>query len=462
MSYRYKYNCSWLFAFSAILFSGCAVSNSVEAVVKQFDAAIEQFQEFRKQIDQDVQQAFRNVDRFSNGLDEKFRRVIDDGTIGRLAADVAGAGSDELKTHVIMLESRMLNYVDSVIRALRIKQEEMRLKRQGIPRDVAEIIIAEVIAGVKEIEPFIGTLNSKTLEYRPQGSARVLVAGHDVEFGGFALGGRTFQIVGQNHQGECVWTAPPDSLTANTPFRITFVAKKSQALPGSVEKLILIWAAAPSVELASILLKPAPAIVAAPLISQVTVRFRGDQVKYPTVAFSTEMTIVNGPKQTIPLLEACGRGDVWEKDSYVAYQSPVKVETPLDENSTIILDIAMRSDLGGPVTHTFSQVTGFPPQEYFHSGTYTPRRATREQLQRFGFVQRGLKNTHTKWDLRDPLRMVASDWSGHVQMSVVHGGKVIQFDESRQITFKQGKPKSGKLALRLLWKGNGILMPHHE
>ena len=35
-------------------------------------------------------------------------------------------------------------------------------------------------------------------------------------------------------------------------------------------------------------------------------------VKYPTVAFHVDLTILNDVKQLLPSLTACGRGDVWE------------------------------------------------------------------------------------------------------------------------------------------------------
>ncbi|MFN0050579.1 MAG: hypothetical protein ACKV0T_00210 [Planctomycetales bacterium] len=435
--------------------SGCG--NPLQGVIQQFDKVIDEFKKALRHIQQESQSWQIHTQALVNQTEGKVRTIIEDGTLGHLLTLPVHAAGDELKTLVVMIERRLLGYLRGVINALEAKRAAV-VESGGIAIDTVESVLAEVIASVDDVSPFVGAVTELTLACRRSGNSQSPITDRPILFRGFNF--RTehqYRLVGFNALGQRVWTAPQNALERNTEFVISFAPTKAAPFPATVDKLTLEWTSGGGAELASILLTPAPAAPPQPKLTGITIGFRGLDVKYPTVAFIVEFTLLNEAKQTLATIPDCGRGDIWEKQQYAHYSVSLDLEAVLAGSSTLIVDLTMLSVLGGPVQHTY-QSTGGLGQQTFYSKTHQPRTATTDQLLRMGFRPRGLNPSHTKWDLRDPLRLVATDWKGFVRLSVDYGGRLIEFDESEQIAFRNGRPKDGKQALRLQWKGTGISM----
>ena len=237
-----------------LTFSGC---NPVKKIVDEFDKAIAEFRRALTAILQDSQHWKIHTEALIDRLDGKVRASIEDGTLGRLVCLPIDRSGAHAKTLVVMIERRILGYLNGVIKALENKKEEAR-RTGGIPIDTVESVIAEVIASVRDVAPFVGVLSDLTLFYRQNVGSRTLTASHEVLFEGFGFDGRQFRLVGLTDGGERVWAAPPSALTRNTDFVISFAPTKASVLPPTVEKLALEWTDGVEPELASILLTPAP------------------------------------------------------------------------------------------------------------------------------------------------------------------------------------------------------------
>lgn len=433
------------FLFLLALAPGC--SNPVDPIVKQIDEAIEEFKEARRGILADSQQWKLHTEKLLDNADEKVRKILEDGTLGRFLDARANNLIDETKTTLVLVERRLLGYLNGVIKALEKKREEVK-KKGGVPSDTIESILAEVIASVDDVEPFVGNTTSAIVEYLPASGKRVLQV-RDIEFRGFGFTGRDFELVGMDRRNKPVWKAAPVSLAVSTDFRLIFVPDKTSQPDAGVERLAILWEGQ---ELASVVLREASPPPVKPKLTSVRISFIGEE-KYPTVAFSAEFGVYEANGKT-PLTQwgGLGAGRLWKAD-VLQREGENSLNREMDLSSALLyLELQMSPRLGGKVEHEYMMQpgVGFPPR--FYSKTHKPKWVYNErELLRMGFLKEG----DGRYKKRNPTTLVRGDWKGRVRIQIRYAGKIIDFDESPEFVFKEGKTERGSFLLNLRWAGNG-------